>query len=79
MPVNRKAGELGPFDPDEVAMFWRVFNVTKPRGEIDSAAAFVNLLEEIEIVRRQHMFLRARSADPGRTAVELYALWWGHA
>jgi hypothetical protein len=33
MPVNRKAGELGPFDPDEVAMFWRVFNATKPRGE----------------------------------------------
>jgi hypothetical protein len=33
MPVSRKASELGAFNPDEIAMFWRVFDATKAPGE----------------------------------------------
>lgn len=33
MPVSRKAKELGAFNPDEIAMFWRVFDATKPPAE----------------------------------------------
>jgi hypothetical protein len=38
MPFNRKAAELGAFGPEEIALFWRVFDATRRPGETDADA-----------------------------------------
>jgi hypothetical protein len=38
MPFNRRAGELGAFGPEEIALFWRVFDATRPPDETDQDA-----------------------------------------
>jgi hypothetical protein len=38
MPVSRKAAELGAFSPEEVALFWRVYDATKMPGESEVQA-----------------------------------------
>ena len=40
MPVSRKAKELGTFSPEEVELFWRVFDAAKMPGESESEAEF---------------------------------------
>ena len=35
MPVNKKAREMGVFDPGEIALFWRVFDATSLPSEDD--------------------------------------------
>jgi hypothetical protein len=38
MPVNRKANEIGSFNAEEVALFWRVFDALKVPDESEADA-----------------------------------------
>jgi hypothetical protein len=38
VPVNRKANQIGSFDAEETALFWRVFDALKVPGESEADA-----------------------------------------